>query len=128
LSNPAALFRALADETRLYMLALMRQNGELCVCDLEIVLQIGQSKASRHLRYLLNAGLVQDRRAAVWIYYRIAGELSPAQRSILDSVEQLLDAEKMRVLNLKLAEWREQKSCGVTREASTSRIAARERA
>ncbi len=48
----AQVFRALADETRLEMLALVMSHGELCVCDLEQVLGISQSKSSRHLRYL----------------------------------------------------------------------------
>ena len=120
--DPALLFRALADETRLQMLYLIRQHQELCVCDLENVLGIGQSKASRHLRYLLNAGLVQDRREAIWIYYRIAENLRPAQKAILESVEQLLDPLKLRDLNSKLVDWREQKKCGVTRDKFVARI------
>lgn len=63
--NLASVFRALADETRLQMLALIMKYEELCVCDFVNVLEITQSKASRHLRYLLNAGFLQDRREAV---------------------------------------------------------------
>jgi ArsR family transcriptional regulator, arsenate/arsenite/antimonite-responsive transcriptional repressor len=107
--NPAALFRAMADETRLHMLILIRQHKELCVCDLEHVLEIGQSKASRHLRYLLNAGLVTDRREAVWIYYRIASNLTADQTALLNSMERLVDPDKIRELNQKLALWREEK-------------------
>jgi DNA-binding transcriptional ArsR family regulator len=36
------------------------------------VLAIGQSKASRHLAYLRNAGLVDDRRAGAWMYYLLS--------------------------------------------------------
>src|SRR5665254_8576 len=66
----ASMFKALGDETRLEMLALLVQRDELCVCRFEEALGITQSKASRHLRYLLNAGLVTDRRDAVWVHYR----------------------------------------------------------
>jgi ArsR family transcriptional regulator, arsenate/arsenite/antimonite-responsive transcriptional repressor len=45
---------------------------ELCVCDIMGALGITQSKASRHLRYLFNAGLVTDRREGLWMYYRIS--------------------------------------------------------
>jgi ArsR family transcriptional regulator, arsenate/arsenite/antimonite-responsive transcriptional repressor len=121
--DPAMLFRALADETRLRMLYLIRQHQELCVCDLENVLGIGQSKASRHLRYLLNAGLLQDRREAVWIYYRIAANLKPAQTAILESIDHLLDPSKLQDLNSKLADWREHKKCGVTRDKLTVEVA-----
>lgn len=119
--DPALLFKALSDETRLQMLILIRQHQELCVCDLENVLEIGQSKASRHLRYLLNAGLLQDRREAIWIYYRIADELSPGHRSILESVDQLIEPEKLVELNSNLAEWREQKKCGIARDKPAQR-------
>jgi ArsR family transcriptional regulator len=69
--NSAELFKALADETRLRILNLL-VRGELCVCDIMAVLDIGQSKASRHLAYLRNVGLVDDRRKGVWMYYSLA--------------------------------------------------------
>lgn len=61
----AELLKALGDETRLKMLWLMLNHRELCVCDFVEVLQITQSKASRHLRNLYHAGLVNDRRAGL---------------------------------------------------------------
>ena len=64
-------FKALSDETRLRILALLTA-GELCVCDLMAVLELPQSTVSRHLAYLRNAGLVEDRRQGVWMYYRLA--------------------------------------------------------
>jgi ArsR family transcriptional regulator len=45
----ARVFRSLADETRLSMLCLLMQQEELCVCDFMEVLEITQSKASRHI-------------------------------------------------------------------------------
>jgi ArsR family transcriptional regulator len=64
-------FKAFSDETRLRILHLLL-NGELCICDLMEVLDLPQSKVSRHMAYLKNAGLVDDRRKAVWIYYSLA--------------------------------------------------------
>ena len=49
--HTAGLYKALGDETRLHMLWLLMNHRELCVCDLMEVLQITQSKASRHLPY-----------------------------------------------------------------------------
>ncbi len=71
MGNSAELFKALGDETRLRILNLLAQ-GELCVCDIMAVLEIGQSKASRHLAYLRNVGLVTDRRSGIWMYYTLA--------------------------------------------------------
>jgi ArsR family transcriptional regulator len=95
-SSPRALagvFKALADETRLQMLALLFERPELCVCHFERALEIGQSKASRHLRYLLNAGLLQDRREGVWMHYRLADDMGAARLLIVDAVKQNLDPE-----------------------------------
>jgi DNA-binding transcriptional ArsR family regulator len=110
MTNPVTLFQALADDTRLQMLALLRQHGELCVCDLEHVLDITQSKASRHLRYLYNAGLVKDRRANVWIHYRIAEDLTAEQTVILDNAQKLLDPARVSTLNSALAAWKAEKN------------------
>jgi len=70
MKKTAQLFKALSDETRLRILSLLTA-GELCVCDLMAVLDLPQSTVSRHLAYLRNAGLVEDRRQGVWMYYRL---------------------------------------------------------
>ena len=62
------LFKALADETRLRIVALL-SHGELCVCHLEEALRLSQPKVSRHLATLRAAGVVEDRRDGSWVYY-----------------------------------------------------------
>lgn len=64
------VLKALSDQTRLRMVSLLYE-GELCVCDVMETLQISQAKASRHLIYLKNAGMVRDRKQAQWAYYSI---------------------------------------------------------
>lgn len=66
----AQKFKALSDETRLRILALLT-TGELCVCDLIAALDLPQSTVSRHLAYLRNTGVVVDRRQGIWMYYRL---------------------------------------------------------
>lgn len=63
------IFKALADETRIRMLNLLNY-GELCVCDIEEVLGIQQSNASRHLNKLKLAGIIDSEKKAQWVYYR----------------------------------------------------------
>ena len=87
----ASVYKALADETRLQMLALLLDQPELCVCHLEAALGITQSKASRHLRYLSNAGLLEDRREGVWMHYRLADDMPPELRALVQSVGTMLD-------------------------------------
>src|SRR5680860_1255978 len=82
----AAAYKAVGDETRLRMLSLLLAADELCVCKFEELLGISQSKSSRHLRYLSNAGLVEGRREGIWVHYRIGDDLSPALRAVTESV------------------------------------------
>ena len=70
MKRAAHFFKALSDETRLRILGLLLQ-GELCVCDLVAVLDLPQSTISRHLAYLKNSGLVEDRREGVWMHYQL---------------------------------------------------------
>ena len=72
MKNEARLFKSLADETRLKILWLLVGQEELCVCDFMRTLNITQSKASRHLRYLYHLGWVTDRREGVWMNYRLS--------------------------------------------------------
>ena len=87
----ARLFKALSDETRLRILALLR-GGELCVCDLMAILDLPQSTVSRHLAYLRNAGLVDDRRQGVWMFYRLASDDTPFARDLAVLLTAHLDA------------------------------------
>jgi len=108
----ARTFKALADETRLQMMALIVSEGELCVCDCMQVLDISQSKASRHLRYLANAGLLDDRRETVWVYYRVASQLDADRSMLVETVGKLLPPERIADLRQRLAEWESQKAQG----------------
>jgi ArsR family transcriptional regulator len=73
-------FKALADETRLTIMGLVFSHGHLCVCEVEQILGVTQSKASRHLRYLRDAGVLEDERDGLIVNYRLPrnqdGELS----------------------------------------------------
>lgn len=80
LDGLASVHKALGDETRLRIVNLLAHRSELCVCDVETILGVSQSKASRHLAYLKNAGVVKDRRDGTWVYYRLV-----RQSSILES-------------------------------------------
>lgn len=101
----AGIFRALADETRLRMMGLLLRRRELCVCDFVEVLGITQSKASRHLRYLLHAGLVDDRRAGTWVHYRLAAAPAPEPRVAVRHLRSALTDERLGELPRTLAAW-----------------------
>jgi ArsR family transcriptional regulator, arsenate/arsenite/antimonite-responsive transcriptional repressor len=106
----ASTFSALADPTRLEMLALLLENGELCVCDFVGTLGVSQSKASRHLRYLWNSGLLQDRRAGLWVFYRISPELAPDGKAIVEALRSIFGERDLTALRDRLQRWRRRKA------------------
>ena len=73
LDTQAELFRALAHPTRLYILEALARE-EACVCHLTTLLQQRQANISQHLMVLRAAGLVQDRKDGVLVYYRLADQ------------------------------------------------------
>ena len=68
------ILKALSDSTRMRIVLLLLNSGELCVCDIMESLGIPQSTASRHLSLLRSAGLVDGERRGVWMHYRIVEE------------------------------------------------------
>ncbi len=84
------LYQALADATRLRILAILAQQsdgptGELCVCHIHDSLGVAQPTASRHLAYLRKAGLVEARREGVWMHYRIVRPTDPVVATVFDA-------------------------------------------
>ena len=73
--SPEHLTHALSDLTRLRILMLLLPHGERCVCDLTLALDLPQPKISRHLAVLRETGLLLDRRAGLWIHYRLHPDL-----------------------------------------------------
>ena len=118
-SDPTAVFRALSDETRLTIIALLLSHGELCGCEFEEVLGITQSKTSRHLRYLLNTGLVRDRRVGASIYYRIGEDVPSSTLSILQSAPSLLNETRLADLREQIREFQAVRCSAVQSERQT---------
>ena len=79
-----AVFKALADRTRLRILALLGTD-EVCVCHIHDTLGVPQPTASRHLAYLRRVGLVDARREGVWMHYRLSDRLDPVVRGVVDA-------------------------------------------
>ena len=84
-----AVFKALADRTRLRILALLG-NNEVCVCHIHDSLALPQPTVSRHLAYLRRAGLVDVRRDGVWMHYQVARSLDPAVQTVLNAAVEAL--------------------------------------
>jgi len=98
--------KALADQTRLRMLILLVAADELCVCELTEVLQLAQPKISRHLAILRESGLLQDRKAGLWVYYQVRPDLPDWAHTMVQALlkgsrmESLYQADAQRLAQL----------------------------
>ena len=90
------IYKALADKTRLRILALLG-NNEVCVCHIHDSLGLPQPTVSRHLAYLRKSGLVAARRDGVWMHYQVARSLSPVARAIVGAAVDAL--QQVRATN-----------------------------
>ena len=89
LAQLETMFKALADRTRLRILALL-SAGEICVCNIHDSLGVPQPTVSRHLAYLRKAGLVAWRKDGLWVHYRLAQLPDPVMQAVLDAVDHAL--------------------------------------
>jgi ArsR family transcriptional regulator len=87
------IFKALSDETRLTIMGLVFRHEQLCVCEVEQILGITQSKASRHLRYLRDAGVLEDEREGLIVNYRLPARPDAQLRHILNMLRGLIASE-----------------------------------
>ncbi|DAB40367.1 MAG TPA: transcriptional regulator [Sulfurovum sp. UBA12169] len=77
---------AINDETRLRLLRFVGLNDEVCVCDIETSFDMVQSRISRHLKILKEAGFLKVDRRGRWAYYSIRSPLDVFRQSILEEI------------------------------------------
>jgi ArsR family transcriptional regulator len=81
------VLRALADPTRLQIVLCLRDAKEpVCICDFTATFDISQPTVSHHMAKLRDAGLVDVTKQGIWSFYRLASDLTPATRRILDAI------------------------------------------
>ena len=102
--EPVRAFKTLSDETRLRILNLIAER-ECCVCEVMQALQISQSKASRGLTTLYDAGFLKQRKDGLWSLYSIdwdgmdihLRDIMEANRKAFEDNKQMkLDRERLR--------------------------------
>lgn len=64
------LLKVIAEENRLRILCILKK-GEHCVCQIIDYLNLSQSLVSHHLKCLKDAGLIQDSKRGLWVYYSL---------------------------------------------------------
>ena len=96
------VFKALGDESRIRILNLIHKNAEMCISDIEQVLDFTQTKTSRHLSYLRHSGLVSFKRVDNWVFYYLRDETTDLLHTIFNYLEKdemlIKDQETYKVL------------------------------
>ncbi len=63
------IISSLNDETRIRILLFVAKHGKVCVCEIEASFKMSQSRLSRHLKILKDAGFLQKKREGKYIFY-----------------------------------------------------------
>lgn len=82
----AQIFLSCSDTSRLRILNLIMNNGEMCISDLERILEFTQTKTSRHLVYLKNSDILSIRKFNQWVFYQIKDEVFDIIKQILQFI------------------------------------------
>ncbi len=80
---------ALNDETRVLLLRFLNEYGECCVCDMQSSLDMIQSRLSRHLKILKDAGFLHVERKGTWAYYSIRTPLDRFRSEAIEEIKHL---------------------------------------
>lgn len=96
------VFKSFSDESRVRILYLLYKNDEMCISDLELVLDFTQTKTSRHLTYMKNAGVVTYKKLDQYVFYYLRDEVSDIVSQLFKYMEKdnvlLKDQEDYRIL------------------------------
>jgi ArsR family transcriptional regulator len=83
----AAIYKALADPTRIQILHILAATREpVCVCDFTAAFELGQPTISHHLGTLREAGLVTSFKRGIWAFYRLNPAMSDTARAAIAQV------------------------------------------
>jgi len=85
----ARIIKALAHPSRLAMIDSL-SKGEKCVCELQKVVGADITTVSKHLSLMKQAGIVEDRKQGLWVYYRLK---VPCILRFFDCVDAVLENE-----------------------------------
>lgn len=85
----AQVLDLMGNENRLKIIYLLREDNNLCVCDLSDILNMTIPAVSQHLRKLKDAQLIQSRKVGQTVFYSLRAESTGVLHSLLDHLETL---------------------------------------
>lgn len=107
------VMKALSDPNRVKMVKML-QRRVMCVCEIQAALGLAQSTASKHLKILEEAGLIDFFKEGLWVNYRLAdGTRNPYVANMLGNLQYWLEHDpEVEALVLKLPGIRREIICG----------------
>ena len=94
LKQTTKIIKALADENRIRILCLLKNNKDLCVCEITDIIGLAQPTISSHLKLLENAGLIESFKDGLWVNYNIAGSLDLFSDELIEILYKNLENDK----------------------------------
>jgi ArsR family transcriptional regulator len=88
------IMKALSDPNRIKIIKLLQHKSGMCVCELKSLLHIAQPTVSKHLKILEEAGLVEYRKAGLWVNYSLVkGSTNPYVAGMLGELQTWLEEQ-----------------------------------
>jgi len=97
------LLKALADENRLRLFNVLLET-DLCVCEIETILEMSQSNTSRHLLKLKNAKIIVSTKDAQWVHYKVSDSFKDNHKMLFEYLKEevqkneLYNADRKRLI------------------------------
>jgi len=88
------ILKALADENRIRMLALLKERNGLCVCEITEIIGLSQPTISSHLKKLQDAEIITYSKDGLWVNYSLDENMEKEVKQLLDSMVQILSEDE----------------------------------
>ena len=88
------ILKALADESRIRMLALLKERNGLCVCEITEIIGLSQPTISSHLKKLQDAEIITYSKDGLWVNYSLDENMEKEVQQLLDSMVQILSEDE----------------------------------
>ena len=91
------ILKALADESRIRMLALLKERNGLCVCEITDIIGLSQPTISSHLKKLQDAEIITYSKDGLWVNYSLDENMDKEVEQLLGAlVHMLSEDERMK--------------------------------
>ena len=94
LKKVTKILKALADESRIRMLALLKERNGLCVCEITEIIGLSQPTISSHLKKLQDAEIITYSKDGLWVNYSLDENMEKEVKQLLDSMVQILSEDE----------------------------------